>query len=86
MKLIPLSVSRTVARQLLTAQKHSPRILFVAGIGGVVVSTVLACKATLKVEETLQEIEREVSEVKTVLTTHLRSLQQIEYVANAFVR
>lgn len=35
-------------------KKHSPEILVVAGTAGVVASTVLACKATLKVNEVLE--------------------------------
>lgn len=35
-------------------KKHSPEILVVAGTAGVVTSTVLACKATLKVNEVLE--------------------------------
>ncbi len=36
-------------------KKHSPEILIVAGIAGTVVSAVLACKATTKVGEILEE-------------------------------
>lgn len=48
---LPSSVTRTVARQLLVAQKNSPTILFVGGVAGVVATTVLACRATLRVED-----------------------------------
>ena len=36
-------------------QKHSPEILIVAGVGGVIVSTVMACKATPKLDGILTE-------------------------------
>lgn len=36
-------------------KKHSPEILIVAGIAGTVVSAILACKATTKVGEILEE-------------------------------
>jgi hypothetical protein len=45
------AVTSKAARQLLTAQKHSPTILFSAGVIGVVATVVLASKATLKVEQ-----------------------------------
>lgn len=64
MKIIPNAVTRQVARQILVTQKHSPRILFVAGIAGVVTSTVLACRATLKLHEIAEEIEDEITDVK----------------------
>lgn len=56
-------VSSKMARQILITQKHSPKILFGAGVVGVVGATVLACRATLKLDETLKagedQIERE---------------------------
>ncbi len=64
MKFIPNAVTRTAARQILVARKHSPHILFVAGVAGVVTSTVLACRATLKLNDTLDHIEHEVKEAK----------------------
>lgn len=60
MKFIPESVTQKISRQILTIQKHSPRMLFVAGIVGVVGSTVLACRATLKLEDTLEEFKKDV--------------------------
>lgn len=38
-----------------TVKKHSPEILVVAGVTGTVVSAVLACKATLKLSEILND-------------------------------
>lgn len=64
MKLIPNNVSRTFGRQLLQAKKHSPHIFFAAGLVGVVGSTVLACRATLKLEKTVDEIHKDVQNVK----------------------
>ena len=36
-------------------QKHSPEILMVVGVVGAVASAVVACKATLKVEEIVDD-------------------------------
>jgi hypothetical protein len=63
-KFIPSTVTRKVARSILTTKKNSPHIFFVAGIAGVVTSTVLACKATLKLEATLDELNLDVELVK----------------------
>lgn len=49
------AVTSRAARQILTAQKHSPAMLFGVGVVGVVTTTVLACRATLKLEEVLDE-------------------------------
>lgn len=64
MKLVPQSLSRAVGRQILVAQKNSPRLLFAAGLVGVVGGTVLACKATLKLGDTLDEIREDIEAVK----------------------
>jgi Family of unknown function (DUF6353) len=64
MKLIPTALTRTIGRQVLTLQKNSPRLMFVGGIVGIGVSTVLACRATLKLEATLVDFKTEVDEVK----------------------
>jgi Family of unknown function (DUF6353) len=50
MKFVPKAVSRTVGRQILVARKNSPTILFATGVVGVVATTVMASKATLKLE------------------------------------
>jgi hypothetical protein len=55
MKLVSEAITRKVARASLLTQKNSPGILFGVGIVGVVGSTVLACRATLKMEEILSE-------------------------------
>lgn len=64
MKFIPNVVSRAVGRQMLIAQKNSPKMMFVGGLIGVVGSSVLACRATLKLMDTLDEIKEEVDTVK----------------------
>lgn len=64
MKLVPDGVTRSIARQMLIAKKNSPHIFFVGGIAGVIGSTVLACRATLKLEDTLEDIEKDVKGVK----------------------
>lgn len=48
-------------------KKHSPEILMVAGIAGTIVGTVLACKATTKVSEIIEEKNKNVEDVYTCL-------------------
>jgi len=55
MSLVPVAITKTVARNQLLLQKSSPTILFGAGVVGVVASTVLACRATLKMDDVLHE-------------------------------
>lgn len=66
MKFIPTAVTHKLGRQILTAQKHAPKALFVAGIVGVVGSTVLACRATLRLPQVLDDMKFDIDEVKKI--------------------
>ena len=55
-------------------KKHSPEILMIAGITGTIVGTVLACKATTKVSEIMEEKNKLVEDVHTCLND-----KEIEY-------
>ena len=48
-------------------RQASPEILIILGIGGVITATVMACKATLKVDEVLEEYENKVAEINDTL-------------------
>lgn len=48
-------------------KKASPEIMVVAGVVGVVTSTVMACKATTKVNDILEETRKQVDDVHNVL-------------------
>lgn len=48
-------------------KKHSPEILVAVGAVGTVVSTVMACKATLKVNDILEETKTEVTKANDLL-------------------
>jgi Family of unknown function (DUF6353) len=66
MKFVPTAISRKVANQTLITRKNSPTILLGAGIASMVGSTVLACRATLKLEEVLKDIESSKSQAHRV--------------------
>src|SRR3954471_24919698 len=55
MSFVPAAISKAVARNSLVLQAKSPGLLFGAGIVGAVGSTVLACRATLKMDTILEE-------------------------------
>lgn len=57
MKLIPVSVATKFGRPLLHLQKNSPQVMFATGVVAGLTSTVLACRATLKLSTTLEHIE-----------------------------
>jgi uncharacterized OsmC-like protein len=45
-------------------KRFSPEILLVAGVAGVTTATILACRATLKLEGVVEKAEDEINEVK----------------------
>ena len=55
-----------VGRQILIAKKNTPTILFAGGVVGVVATTVLASRATLRLEEILDEAEKSHEQARTV--------------------
>ena len=57
------SLIRTTNKIGLILKKNSPKILMGVGIAGSVVSTVLACKATLKVKDILDEKNETVEQI-----------------------
>lgn len=59
-------LTRTLNRTGLKLKKHSPEILLVTGTVGVVASTVMACKATLKVEEIVDEAKEKIDTIHQV--------------------
>lgn len=50
----------------MAVKKHSPEILLGVGIAGVVTSTVLACKATMKVNDILEDAKEQIDKVNMV--------------------
>lgn len=70
MRLIPNAVSSKVALTALKISKHSPHILFGAGIVGVAASGVLAARATLKIESIIDEHEGILDSINEVVLKH----------------
>jgi len=66
MQFVPGALSQRVARTTLLAQKSSPEVLLAAGIIGMVGSTVLACRATLKMDTVLNDTKEKLDTAKTL--------------------
>lgn len=60
-------VTRNINRVGFQLKKHSPEILVVVGIVGAVTSAVMACKATTKVNDILNDTKSQVDKVHKVL-------------------
>jgi hypothetical protein len=56
-------ITKSFGRGSLVLSKYSPEILMGVGIIGVVVSTVLACKATLKVDRVMKETQKDLDKI-----------------------
>jgi hypothetical protein len=64
MQLVPSALGRVVGRATLEASKNAPTLLFGTGVVGMIGSTVLACRATLKLDEVLQEHHRKTTQMR----------------------
>lgn len=62
-----MTIKTTAQKAMFSIKKHSPEILVVAGVVGVVGSTIMACKASTKVSEILDETKRDVDQIHDVL-------------------
>lgn len=65
MNLVPIAVSKKVFRSALVLKKNSPNIMFAGGLAGVVASTILACRATLKLAEELPVMRQDLDACRT---------------------
>lgn len=63
---IMVKMTRTFNRTGLQLKKHSPEILLAAGVVGVVASGVMACKATLKVQEIVDDAKGKIDTIHEV--------------------
>ena len=63
---IMAKITRTFNRTGLQLKKHSPEILLAAGVVGVVASGVMACKATLKVQEIVDDAKGKIDTIHEV--------------------
>lgn len=68
---------RLVGKAGLELKKHSPEILLVAGIAGTVASTILACKATTKLNTILEETKETVEVIHDGMEKG--EIQNVEY-------
>lgn len=78
MNVIPKAVASKFARPLLHLQKSSPQVMFVGGIAAGVAGTVLACRATLKLSDVLEEAEKKQIQAEE-LRDHAKNDSTLDY-------
>lgn len=61
-----LKINRGLRKSGLVLKKHSPEILIATGIVTGIGSTIMACRATMKVDEVLDKAKENIDKIKTV--------------------
>lgn len=72
-------VSRSVHKVGFGIKKHSPEILVVAGVVGVITSAVMACKATTKVNDIVDEAKETIDKIHDGVENHKHTSDGEEY-------
>lgn len=72
-------VSRSLHKVGFKFKKHSPEILVVAGVAGIVTSTVMACKATTKVDDIVDEAKETIDKIHNSVNKGLHTSDGEEY-------
>lgn len=57
------NIGRSLNRVVFNVRKHSPEILIVTGTLGIITSGVLACKATMKVDDILEKSREDIDKI-----------------------
>lgn len=78
-KYIPKGVTLRAGRALLHVQKNSPSLLFGAGVVGVVGTTVLASRATLKLEDVLEPASAQLDAAKAMFESENPDYSAMDY-------
>lgn len=63
MKINTNAITRVFHKAVFKAKKHSPEMLLGAGVIGVVASTIMACKATTKLDSVLEESKENLEKI-----------------------
>lgn len=72
-------VTRTFHKVGFKLKKHSPEILVVAGVIGTVTSAVMSCKATLKVNDVIDETKETIETIHDCIGKGLKTADGEEY-------
>lgn len=73
------SVSRSLHKVGFKFKKHSPEILIVTGVVGIIASTVMACKATTKVNDIVDETKETINTIHDSVGKGLHTSDGEEY-------
>lgn len=63
------NASRTFSKVTLKGKKYAPEIMVIAGVAGVITSTVMACKATTKAGDITEKTKNQMAQIHEVAET-----------------
>lgn len=86
MNFLSKAIQRGVGQHSLMLQQNSPKLLFVGGVAGMVGSTVLACRATLKLEEIVATTDNNLAVAKSIDDERYTEQDRKKDVAIIYVR
>ena len=74
---LPAGCTRLVGKATLLGKKYAPEVLLALGIAGVVAGTVMACKATTKYQDVLEDHEKKMEKQRKA--SELAKKGEVEY-------
>lgn len=83
---ISTALSKQFGRKLYHIKASSPKLLFGVGIIGVIGSTILACRATLRLPSTMDDIKDRVDELKKLDPDDHTGTELVQYSKNQYNR
>lgn len=63
------NASRTFSKLTLKSKKYAPEIMVIAGVAGVITSTIMACKATTKAGDITEKTKNQMAQIHEVAET-----------------
>lgn len=79
-------LTRMLGSQSLAMQEHAPGVLFGLGVVGMIGSTVLACRGTLKLETTLEKGQKDLAIHKAINNDEYTEQMRRKDIARIYVR
>jgi hypothetical protein len=76
---LPATIAKKVAPQLVKLKHTSPTVMVGAGLVGLVGSTVLACRATLKLDEVLEEKQSKLEQINATRMHDIEGISPEDY-------
>lgn len=75
---LPDGISTKIGRLGLLSQKNAPVVLFTAGVVGVVATVIMASKATLKLEQILEDAEKDTYQIQDQVVRNPKKYSEMD--------